>query len=192
MMVWLNRFADINWRFLGAAFCAAAILHIILTLAAPEIAAAPPYTRLRAILPANKMIVLPPITADTQPLPFMSPDARYAMCRFDSTKGPVTITASLPGPGWTLSLHSREGENFYTAVAQPGRTSNVSLVLIPTDERFTGLTPEAKGRSIAVDSALTLVAPNGIAIVRAPDTGLSFRAINEAELARAKCEERRG
>lgn len=192
MIPWLKKLTDINWRFLGAAFCAAAILHIALTLAAPEIAAAPPYSRLREILPSNKMIVLPPITADTQPLPFMAPDARYAMCRFDSTKGPVAISANLPGPGWTLSLHSKEGENFYSAVAQPGRTTTVSLVLIPTDERFTGLTPEAKGRVSTAETSLTLVAPNGIAILRAPDTGQSFRAVNEAELARARCEERKG
>ncbi len=139
--------AQANWRFIATTFCAAAILHIVATLAAPEIAAAPPYSRLRQMLPLNTMQVMPPITADTQPLPFMAPDARYAMCRFDSSNGTVEVTASLPGPGWSLSLHSKEGENFYTAVAQPGRRTDVSLLLIPTDERFTGLTPEAKGKS---------------------------------------------
>ncbi len=186
-MIKVERIGQANWRFIATTFCAAAILHIVATLAAPEIAAAPPYSRLRQMLPLNTMLVIPPITADTQPLPFMAPDARYAMCRFDSSNGTVEVTASLPGPGWSLSLHSKEGENFYTAVAQPGRRTDVSLLLIPTDERFTGLTAEAKGKNSVESASLTLVARDGIAIVRAPDMGQAFRARNEAELARARC-----
>lgn len=175
-----------NWRIIAATFSAAAILHIGATLAAPEIASAPAYARL-SLLPVNAMQVIPPITAETQLLPFLSPDARYAMCRFDSSNGTVVITATLPEPGWTLSLHSKEGDNFYTAVAQPGRTTNVALLLIPTEERFAGLTPEAKGKSNEESVSLTLVASEGVAVLRAPDTGHAYRARNDAALARAKC-----
>lgn len=181
---WLKRF---NWRLVGATFCAASILHIMATLAAPSMVTVAPFDRLARKLPLNTMQILPPVTSNAQPLPFLAPDARYAMCRFDSTAGEILISAVLPAPGWTLSLHSKEGENFYTAVAQPGRSTDVSLILIPTDERFTGLTPEATGKQGQESRSLTLVAPEGIAIVRAPDTGHAFRAISEAELARARC-----
>lgn len=186
-MITLERIKRTDWRFVGAAFCAAAILHIVMTLMAPELAAAPPYRRLRTMLPVNTMTILPPITFETQPLPFMAPDARYAMCRFDSSKSEIEITATLPGPGWSLALHSKDGENFYTAVAQPGRETDVSLLLIPSDERFTGLTAEAVGRGSEESRSLTLVAPEGLAILRAPDLGQSYRARNEEALARAKC-----
>lgn len=178
----------VNWRILAATFCAAGILHISATLAAPELASAPAYARLSRLLPENKMAVLPAITADTQPLPFLSPDARYAMCAFDSSKGTVEIKATLPEPGWTLSLHSPDGDNFYTAVAQPGRETEVALLLIPTDERFAGLTPEAKGQSNAETSvSLTLVASLGVAVLRAPDLGMAHTARNEAGLKAATC-----
>lgn len=190
-MIGLDRLKRINWRLVGATFCAASILHIMATLAAPQIVAVSPFERLARKLPVNTMQILPPVTANTQPLPFMAPDSRYAMCRFDSTSGQVQIAAVLPAPGWTLSLHSKEGDNFYTAVAQPGRSTEVSLVLIPTDERFTGLTPEATGKQGQESRSLTLVAPEGIAIVRAPDMGHAFRSLNEAELARARCSGKR-
>lgn len=186
-MITLERIKRTNWRFIATTFCAAAILHIIATLTAPDIAAAPAYTRLRQMLPLNTMQVMPPITAETQLLPFMAPDARYAMCRFDSSNGTIEISASLPGPGWSLSLHSKEGDNFYTAVAQPGHRTEVALLLIPTDDRFTGLTPEARGTSSEESQFLTLVAREGIAVLRAPDTGQAFRVSNEAQLARARC-----
>lgn len=186
-MIILERLKRINWRLVAATFCAAGILHICVTLAAPELANAPPFSRLVRLLPVNIMLVLPPISADNQPLPFMAPDARYAMCRFDASNGAVEITATLPGPGWTLALHSKDGDNFYTAVAQPGRKTDVALLMIPTSERFTGLTPEAKGKSSVESTSLTLVARRGVAIIRAPDMGPAYGSRNEAELGRARC-----
>lgn len=183
----LNRLPRIRFRVVAAGAFAVLILHILATLAAPRLAPAPAYSRLAPLLPVNTMLVLPPISPGAQPLPFMGPDARYAMCKFDTTKNPVTLTASLPGAGWSLSLFSDKGDNFYTAVAQPGRRTEVQLVLAPTDERFTGLTQEAAGRAVAQDRSLALAAKRGIAILRAPDQGLAYRAINEAELKRSVC-----
>jgi uncharacterized membrane protein len=187
----LPRMPRIRWQAVATILTAAIALHLTVTLMAGDLAEAPAFDRLEGKLPVNTMQVLPPVTASSQLLPFMAPDARYAICRFDSSKGTVAINASLPGPGWTLSLHSPDGENFYVAVAQPGRSTDVSLLLIPTDERFTGLTPEAKGKSSAEgaggSSALTLVAREGLAILRAPDLGFSYRAMNEARLMEARC-----
>jgi uncharacterized membrane protein len=176
-----------NWAIIATTVCATAILHIAATLAAPEIARAPAFSRLERIVRVNTMQILPPVNASAQPLPFMAPDARYAMCLFDSSEGTVTITATLPEPGWTLSLHSRNGENFYTAVAQPGRAMQVSLLLIPTAEGFAGLTPEAKGKSTDASVELTLVAREGIAVLRAPDKGFAYRPYADAGLAGARC-----
>jgi len=183
----ISRLPRVRLRVITAGVFAILILHILATLAAPRLAPSPAYSRLVPLLPVNSMLVLPPIGPGAQPLPFMGPDARYAMCRFDTTKSPVTLTASLPGAGWSLALFSDKGDNFYTAVAQPGRRTEVSLVLALTDERFAGLTPEAAGRKITEDRYLTLAAKRGVAVLRAPDQGLAYRAINEAELKRGVC-----
>lgn len=186
-MMGFDRLKRLNWRLIGLALSAVGVLNITATLIAPVVATAPAVTRLASILPANKMQILPPVTAKAQPLPFMGPDAQYAMCSFDSRAGTVAISASLPEPGWTLALYSAEGDNFYTAVAQAGRIMQISLRLIPADDRFQGLTPEAKGQAERQTTSLTLVARNGIAVLRAPDMGPSYRARTVAALAEAKC-----
>lgn len=183
----LARVPRVKFRVLATALFAVLILHILATLAAPWLAPSSAYGRLADLLPLNAMQILPAIAPGAQPLPFMGPDSRYAMCRFDSTKGPVQITASLPGAGWSMSVFSDKGDSLYTAVAQPGRRTEISLVLVTSDEKFAGLTPEATGRSTKEDRSLSLSAKRGVAILRAPDQGIAYRAINEAELKRSLC-----
>lgn len=183
----LRHLPRVKFRVIVTALFAVLILHILATLAAPRLAPSPAYRRLAEILPANAMQVLPPVAPGAQPLPFMGPDSRYAMCRFDTTKGPIQITASLPGAGWSMSLFSEKGDSLYTAVAQPGRRTDISLVLSTTDEKFAGLTPEAAGRSVKEDRSLAIAAKRGIAILRAPDQGVAYKAVNEAELKRSLC-----
>lgn len=176
-----------NLRIVALALCAMGILHVCVTLAAPRLAPSPAYKRLAANLALHSMQILPPVAPASQPLPFMSSDARYAVCRFDTTKGPVGVRATLPGPGWVLALYSPAGDNFYVAVAQPGRRTDVSLTLVPSDERFTGLTPQAQGKPAVENSTLTVGAEQGIVLVRAPDQGAAYQARNLAELKRAVC-----
>jgi len=183
----LKRIPRVQVRVVVLALLATAVLHILATLAAPRLAPSPAFGRLADLLPVNAMQVLPPIAPGAQPLPFMGPDSRYAMCRFDSTKGPVQITASLPGAGWSLSVFSDKGDSVYTSVAQAGRRTEISLVLSTTDDKFAGLTPQARGQSVKEDRSLALTAKRGVAILRAPDQGLAYRAVNEAELRRSVC-----
>jgi uncharacterized membrane protein len=176
----------INWRLIAAALFAVGILHILATLAAPELAVSRAYDRMAAGLPVNSMTLLPPITPNTQPLPFLSPDARYALCRFDTSDGAVALTASLPGPGWILALYSPEGDNFFASVAQPGRRTEVSLLLVPAADQSL-LAPLSIDASKSGDSSLTVAAQKGLAVLRAPDQGQAYSARNLAELKRARC-----
>lgn len=183
----LAKIPRVQFRVIALALFAVLILHILATLAAPRLAPSTAYSRLADLLPVNSMQILPPIAPGAQPLPFMGPDSRYAMCRFDSTKGPVQISAILPGAGWSLSLFTDKGDSLYTSVAQPGRRTEISLVLVTSDEKFAGLTPEAAGLSVKEDRSLSLPAKRGIAILRAPDQGLAYKAMNEVELKRSLC-----
>jgi uncharacterized membrane protein len=188
MRKFLDMLPRINLRLAAAAFCAVAILHIVATLAAPELAPSRAYEMISQELPLNTMQILPAVTPSTQRLPFMAPDARYALCRFDTKDGAVSLTATLPGPGWVVALYSTAGDNFFTSVAQPGRRSEVSLLLVPSDERFKGLTPEAKGATSGPeDPMLTVPAQTGVAVIRAPEQGQAYRSRNLAELKRARC-----
>lgn len=174
-------------RMLATAACAIGVLHILATLATPQLAPAQAFSRLTGGVPLHTMTILPAITPATQKIPFMAADAIYAICPFDTNKGDVAVNANLPAPGWALALYSPEGENFYVAVAQPGRPTTVSLLLMATDDRFTGLTPQARGLSPRDAAQLKVPADRGFVLVRAPDQGLAYRQKNLSTLKTARC-----
>ena len=96
------------------------------------------------------------------------------------------MTAHPTVPGWALALFGPEGDNFYVAVAPPGRAIDVSLLLTATDDRFTGLTPQARGLS-PDGSQLKVPADRGFVLLRAPDQGETYRQRNLAVLKTARC-----
>jgi len=183
-----DRLSEANWQLILAAPVAAGILHICATLAAPYLTADSAYNRLAPALPINKMRVLPEIGPGSQPLPFLSPDARYALCRFDTSAGPVTVTATLPpDPGWMLSVMSPQGDNIYVSASTPGRPTPITLALVPSEEHFLGVTPEARGIARDADPPVALAAKHGIVVIRAADRGPSYQRDTDATLSAAHC-----
>ena len=199
-----SRIANINIPLVAAALFASAILHIVATFATPHLTPRSAYSRLSQALPVNKMQVLPEIAPGAQPLPYMTPDARYAACYFNAKRGTVTLSAVLPEPGWALQLYSPAGEAFFTSVGVPTRRTEVTLLIVPGDDAWrlgaqpTGLAAgdPAASTPLAVatpqDAALTLPATEGIAVLRAPDQGEAYRNRALAEPGRAKCTYRKG
>ncbi len=183
-----ERLKHANWQLIIAAPIAAGILHICATLAAPYLTAASAYSRLAPALPVNKMQVLHDIAPGTEPLPFLSPDARYAMCRFDASNGPVSISATLPpDPGWMLAVITPQGDNVYAAASAPGRETPITLVLVPSENHFLGVTPEARGVAGDRQPPVAVAATRGIVVIRGPDKGLAYRAEAQRNMKRATC-----
>jgi len=177
-----------NWQLIIAAPIAAAILHICATLAAPNLTAASAYSRLAPALPVNKMQLLHAITPGAEPLPFLAPDARYAMCRFDATNGPVNVSVTLPpDQGWMLAVISQQGDNVYAAASTPDRATPISLVLMPSEDYFLGVTPEARGIARGAQPPVSIAATYGIIVVRGPSKGHAYRGEVEANLRKARC-----
>ena len=177
-----------NWQLIIAAPIAAAILHICATLAAPYITAASAYSRLAPALPLNKFEVLAPVSPGAEPLPFLSPHARYAMCRYDATSGPVTVSATLPPePGWMLAVISPQGDNLYAAASASDRDTPITIVLVPSEDHFLGVTPEAHGIARDEQPPAAVATTHGIVVVRGPDMGRSYRPLVEAILKKASC-----
>jgi uncharacterized membrane protein len=183
-----DRLGQANWQLILAAPVAAGVLHICATLAAPYLTADSAYSRLAPALPVNKMRVLPEVAPGSEPLPFLSADARYALCRFDTSAGPVTVTVTLPpDPGWMLAVMSPQGDNIYVSASTPGRTTPITLALVPSEDHFLGVTPEARGIARDADPPVSLAAQHGIIVVRAPDRGISYRRYTEVGLNAARC-----
>jgi uncharacterized membrane protein len=184
----LARVTSINIPLTAAALFAAAILHILATLATPYLTPSSGYSRLASDLPENRMTILPPVTAGAQPLPFLAPDARYAVCRFDTKNGSVDLTAMLPEPGWVLAIFSPGGDNFFSSVASPDRGPQVSIKLVPGEETWRGSTESPLAAAVTRESTLTIPANTGIVLIRAPDRGEAYNARAMAELKRARCQ----
>lgn len=177
---------QISWRTLAVALLLGGIVHILATLAIPMVGAGNAFRRLADKLPINRMVVLPAPVPGTQPLPYLSADALYAACRYDISGAPVTINAVLPDPGWTLSLHSPQGDNFYVMPSQQSRSEITFMIVPAADHTFDFRTPPARqatGEETQVESPKS----EGLILVRAPLRGLAWRAETEAKLRRAGC-----
>jgi uncharacterized membrane protein len=183
----LSQWPRIDLRLVLAALFASAILHVATVFIAPSLALSSAWDRLSPALKRNAMVVFPATTYEAQPLPYLAPDARIAVCLFDTRQGQVALTAPLPSPGWSLTLYDKTGAAIYTATGRSDRATAVSLLLVPDDARFMGLTPEARGLRSPRQNQLRVQAHRGIAVLRAPEAGYAFRARTEAELSQASC-----
>jgi uncharacterized membrane protein len=178
---WLR---EASWRTLVAAALLGGIVHITATMAVPLVSSGHALARLRDALPPNQMLVLPPPAPGSQPLPFLTPDALYAMCRYDISVDSLVVTAAVQA-GWTLSLHTPQGDNFYVMPGQEVRR-DVSLTVVPSAERL-GEFVATPRRVSANDTHVPSPSWQGIVVVRAPLRGLAWRAETEAALRRTTC-----
>ena len=177
----------ITWRALAMVPVGAAIVHLVATFVAMADSRNSAYTHLKKSLPVNKMQLLDQVAPGHQPLPYLSSDARYSVCRFDTKLGPVAVRAILPDIGWTLGIYNPDGSNAYFATTAAGQPSTIVLSIVPNDNRFLGLTPQALGKVATADPQLVVSAKRGLIVVRAPDKGQVYRAEAEAGLTKASC-----
>lgn len=185
---WMQR---LSWQTALLAIVSGGIIHIVATLVMPQFATAGGVRRLGEALPANRMRVMPPATAENQLVPFVGPDVRLAVCRYDVTDGPVNVVATLPDKGWSLGIYTMQGDNFYVIPATDFRRSEVTFQLIPQSEKFLGLFNLSRGVEASA-SQIPVLQPQGLVVVRAPMRGRAYQAETEAFLQRAECAVSRG
>lgn len=175
-----------QWRLLAAALVAAAIIHIVATLTSAQFSEATSFRVLTRDLPVNQVAFGQPVTSVAQPLPFYAPDALHSYCRYDASTSRIRLSAVLPDVGWSLSLHTPKGENFYFVPGIERRTTTVELVLEPPGSVFAygDLEIAAANQSIPV---VKLPDVRGLAILRAPIKGLAYRRQMDELRATFKC-----
>ena len=172
-----------------------AILHVTYVLAAPHLATGTAWQQLSPQLPINTMKLLPVVQPGAQPLPFMAPDVRYAMCRFDLAAGALEIKSRLLDPTWSISLFTAQGANFSTFTTLDLMKPQIELVVAPNTERTllqsvqTFLTRSERETRGQRDPGIVITAPSreGLAVIRAPIMGVAFQKEIEAALASATC-----
>jgi uncharacterized membrane protein len=175
---------EIGWRTVIAAVLLGGVVHICATFAAPVMGTGNAFQQLSGTLPLNKMIVLPPPASGRQILPYLPPDMLYAMCRYELTGGPVSVTAAVTGPGWVLSLHTPQGDNFYALPGQQLRRNEISFLLVPGG---TTDTARVQREASAADTQVASPSPEGLIVIRAPIVGLAWLAETQAILRGSSC-----
>lgn len=183
----------VYWTIVGLLL--GAVLHISYVLAAPHITAKTAWRQLSPQLPLNEMKVLPPIRPNAQPLPFMTPDVRYAMCRFDLAAGHLQVRTRLVDPTWLVMLFTAQGENFSTFASADVQKPELEMTVQPTTEQSllqsvqTFLTRTNKELRGPREPGLVITSPSreGILVVRAPTMGVAFAKEVEQALSAASC-----
>ena len=168
------------------ALLAGGIIHIATTFAITALGTGSAFRQLRAVLPANSIVVLASQSPATQLLPFLSPDMLYAMCRFDLGGGSVEVKAVLPEIGWSLALYTRAGDNFYATPGQSQRAVPVAFTLSAASDRIASLTPGVRKTDVDLGQ-VTSPDTEGLVVIRAPIKGVAFEGIARAIMKRASC-----
>lgn len=181
---WLR---EISWRTFVAAGLLGGIIHICATFAVPVLGSGHAYVQLRDQLPLNRMVVLPPLAPGKQLLPYLPPDTLYAMCRYELTGGPVTVTVEIGDSAWVLSLHTPRSDNFYVLPGEQLRRSEVSFLVVPSSDRITSEAALAQRRASGSDTQVASPSLEGLIVLRAPLRGLAWQAQTEAILRRSSC-----
>jgi uncharacterized membrane protein len=173
----------VSWRMVGAGALLGGIVHISWIFAAPISSTSHAYQQIAESLPLNQMVVLPLQASGRQILPYLPPDALYAVCRFDLSGGPVAVTAAVLRRGWALSLHTPQGSNFYVLPGQSQRRTDVSLLVVASDNDA-GPVPR---RESAAETQIASPTVEGLIVLRGPLRGLAWTAETEVTLQRATC-----
>lgn len=166
---------------------AGGIIHIVTTFAIPMLGVGSAFNRVRDQLAVNRMVILPAQAPGQHALPFLSPDMRYAMCRYDVSAGAVEVRAVLPELGWSLGIYTPQGDNFYAVPGLEAKRTEVVFTILPASDRLVNLAPGV--RKADVDATqVTSPQRDGLVVVRAPIKGAAFTASVEAALRGATCQ----
>lgn len=164
----------------------AGIIHICATFATPLVLGTGAFERVAEQLTPNQLVVLRPPTPQTQLLPYQDAHTYYALCQYDVRKAPVLVRASLGGTGWTFTIYSSSGENFYFVSGQDQRQTEVSARLIPTGEEYADMVADPQGAAASAVQ-VPVPTPTGLIVIRAPLKAQGYRGDIEARLEQAAC-----
>ncbi len=157
----------------------ALIIHISAVLAIPYLTENDALKRLQNYADINQMRVLSEMEPSNQLWAFHVPDMRFAVCRYDVTRGPVQIDFVLLRGYWSVALYNDDGKNYYAADGYDLLRERASLLLLGPEHILNN------------ENALPINVPSakGLVLIRAPlDHELQSDLVVDA-LNKAKCEQ---
>jgi len=170
---------------LAAAVLSGILLHLGLVLWATHLGLHRGFSTLAKLGPVNQMAVLAPVTAEIQPVAYLSPSERYAICRYDLRKGPVTVKAKLGDDDWIVAVYDPNGANVFSVRGADLARREIELTLASKDDAAGLALPIANDDR--VETTLGLDDRTGIAVIEAPATRIAYAGQTAQFLSQASC-----
>jgi len=162
-----------------------AIIHIAVVLTLPGLATNTVWSRITALGPTDKIVVLPAV-APGAPNPLqLDPLLSYAVCRLDLSAGPGVISGTLPDAFWSLAIFNKDGNVIYSTTNRDGIGQTLNLGIF--DPAQTHLL--AQQRIDVADGLLIVGSPNDaiFVLIRLAPNHAAERANGEAALSKIVC-----
>jgi uncharacterized membrane protein len=102
------------------------VIHIVVILILPMVAANGLYDRIAAFDAVDKTVALPAVGPQTPNPMRLDPDLVYAVCRLDLSNGPGEVSGALPSDFWSVAIFDRSGTVVYS-------TTNRTFGSVPFD-----------------------------------------------------------
>lgn len=161
------------------------IVHLATVLAMPRAASQDAYSRLVPIAPINKMVPLPPPTAQASIMPFMDPAFAAAVCRYDLSGGSIKLNAPVSEAYTSVTFYTRDSVAYYAINDRAAGRRAIELDLM-TPAQHAQL-PEQEDVTAADRLIIDSPTTTGLIVLRAlaPEPGLM--AMARGALAAAQC-----
>jgi uncharacterized membrane protein len=112
----------------------AGLVHIGSLLGVPRVATAGPYERIASLGADGRFVVLADEGEGADVLPFRDPAFVTAACRYDLSKGPVTVRAELPPTYGAMAVHTRYGQPFYALTDRAATEGSVEVTIYASED----------------------------------------------------------
>lgn len=113
------------WVFAGVVL--GGIIHIAVILSLPSLSATAAWDRVSALGAEAGPVILPAARAG-EPNPLrLDPELAYAVCKLDLSKGPGSVTGTLPQAFWSIAVYGRNGTVVYSTTNRDGIGTQLDL-----------------------------------------------------------------
>ncbi len=163
----------------------AAAAHIVTSVFFPRLEREDTVAALMAISKPNTLMVLEDQAKVKEVLRGVPTDMAFAVCPYDISERPISISAPLPDTYWAVSIFEPSGRNIYTLNDTQVGTNNFAAVIIQGEAKTAAEedTSKREGGGIVIHTN----EPQGVVVIRAFVPDLASRKRAHALLAETEC-----
>jgi uncharacterized membrane protein len=161
------------------------IIHLASVLALPAIATKDAYSRLSPTTSLNAVSMLPPVSPDSSPIPYLDPSFAVAVCRYNLSTGPLKLTLPVSQAYTSVSFYTRNEVAYYAINDRSAGRRVIELTLMTAEQH--AQVPDDEDVTAADRLIIDSPTVTGLILLKAlaPEPGLMPQA--RAALARASC-----